>query len=59
MVCAVDFEPIEASLNPSVTKYLVRKLKNIRKDGLAHILKTPCCSDVEEEVVKVAHQFFW
>ena len=59
MVCAVDFEPIEASLNPSETKYSLRKFKNGRKDGLAHFYKTPCCSDAEEEVVKVAHQFFW
>ena len=59
MVCEVDFELAVASLNPSETKYSLRKFKNCRKDGLALILKTPCCSDVEEEVVKVAHQFFW
>ena len=37
MVCEVDFELAVASLNPSETKYSLRKFKNCRKDGLAHI----------------------
>ena len=39
MVCEVDFELAVASLNPSETKYSLRKFKNCRKDGLALILK--------------------